>query len=80
MTPRERLIATLKGEKVDRPAVSFYEIGGFNINPDDPDKYNVYNSLSWKPLLQLANDHTDIIRLASPVRAEKTTQKKHVEF
>jgi len=70
MTPRERLMATLKGEKVDRPAVSFYEIGGFNIDPDDPDKYNVYNSASWKPLLELANRHTDIIRLASPVRAD----------
>ena len=69
MTSRERLIATLNGEKVDRPAVSFYEIGGFNIDPDDPDKYNVYNSPSWKPLLQLADNHTDIIRLASPVRA-----------
>jgi uroporphyrinogen-III decarboxylase len=70
MTSRERLIATLNGEKVDRPAVSFYEIGGFNIDPDDPDKYNVYNSPSWKPLLQLADNHTDIIRLASPVRAD----------
>jgi len=70
MTARERLIATLKGEKVDRPAVSFYEIGGFNIDPDNPDPYNVYNAPSWKPLLELANNHTDIIRLASPVRAE----------
>jgi uroporphyrinogen-III decarboxylase len=70
MNPRERLIATLKGDKVDRLAVSFYEIGGFNIDPDDPDKYNVYNSPSWKPLLQLADNYTDIIRLASPVRAE----------
>ena len=70
MTPRERLTATLRGEKVDRPAVSFYEIGGFDINPDDPDVYNVYNHPSWQPLLQLANDNTDIIRLASPVRAE----------
>lgn len=70
MTSRERLTATLKGDKVDRPAVSFYEIGGFNIDPDDPDKYNVYNDPSWKPLLQLAENHTDIIRMASPVRAE----------
>ncbi len=70
MTPRERLSATLKGDKVDRPAVSFYEIGGFHIDPDDPDKYNVYNSPSWKPLLQLADKHTDIIRMASPVRAD----------
>jgi len=33
MTPKERLIATLKGEKVDRPPVSFYEIGGFVLMP-----------------------------------------------
>jgi hypothetical protein len=63
-------MATLHGRQVDRPAVSFYEIGGFHINPDDPDAYNVYNHPSWKPLLQLAHDHTDIIRLASPVRAD----------
>jgi len=70
MTPRERLIATLKGEKVDRPPVSFHEIGGFIINPDDPDEYNVYNSPSWKPLLQLAQNNTDIIRMLSPVRED----------
>ncbi|KPL10309.1 MAG: hypothetical protein AMS26_21605 [Bacteroides sp. SM23_62] len=77
MTPRERLIATLKGDKVDRPAVSFYEIGGFNIDPDDPDKFNVYNSPSWKPLLQLADNHTDIIRMASPVRALTISVKEN---
>ncbi len=37
MTRRERLMATLKGEAVDRPAVNFYEIGGFLINPNDLD-------------------------------------------
>ena len=63
-------MATLRGETVDRPAVSFYEIGGFSINPDDPDQYNIYNSSSWRPLLTLAEDHTDIIRLVSPVRAQ----------
>ncbi len=51
MTRRERLIATLRGEPVDRPAVSFYEIGGFSINRDDPDAYNIYNAPSWQPLL-----------------------------
>lgn len=70
MTRRERLTATLKGEPVDRPAVSFYEIGGFLVNPEDPDEYNIYNSPSWRPLLELADNHTDIIRLASPVRAQ----------
>jgi uroporphyrinogen-III decarboxylase len=70
MTRRERLMATLKGDVVDRPAVNFYEIGGFLVNPDDPDEYNIYNSPSWQPLLNLAENHTDIIRLVSPVRAQ----------
>jgi hypothetical protein len=69
MTRRERLMATLQGKPVDRPAVSFYEIGGFKIDPADPDPYNVYNSPDWRPLLQLAEEHTDIIRMMSPVRA-----------
>ena len=62
MTRRERLMATLRGETVDRPAVNFYEIGGFLVNPDDPDEYNIYNSPSWRPLLDLAEEKTDIIR------------------
>jgi hypothetical protein len=70
MTRRERLKATLRGEAVDRPAVNFYEIGGFLVNPDDPDEYNIYNSPSWRPLLDLAENQTDLIRLVSPVRAQ----------
>ena len=70
MTRRERLTSTLKGEVVDRPAVNFYEIGGFLVDPDDPDEYNIYNSPSWRPLLDLAENQTDIIRLVSPVRAQ----------
>jgi uroporphyrinogen-III decarboxylase len=68
MTSRERLRATLRGEGVDRPAVNFYEIGGFQIEPSDPDEYNVYNDSSWQPLLQLAEEQTDLIRMRSPVR------------
>ena len=63
-------MATLRGETVDRPAVNFYEIGGFSVNPGDPDEYNIYNSPSWKPLLTLAEERTDIIRMVSPVRAQ----------
>jgi uroporphyrinogen-III decarboxylase len=70
MTRRDRLTTTLKGEAVDRPAVNFYEIGGFLVNPYDQDEYNIYNSPSWQPLLDLAENHTDIIRLVSPVRAQ----------
>jgi hypothetical protein len=66
---RERLMATLRGEPVDRPAVNFYEIGGFKIDPSDPDEFNVYNDPSWQPLLQLAEEQTDLIRMRSPVRS-----------
>lgn len=61
-------MATLRGESVDRPAVNFYEIGGFRIDPNDPDEFNVYNDPSWQPLLQLADQQTDLIRMRSPVR------------
>jgi hypothetical protein len=68
MTSRERLMATMRGEAVDRPAVNFYEIGGFQIDPSDPDEFNVYNDPSWQPLLQLAEEQTDLIRMRSSVR------------
>jgi uroporphyrinogen-III decarboxylase len=61
-------MATLRGEPVDRPAVSFYEIGGLPIDPSDPDPFNVYADPSWRPLLELAERETDLIRLRSAVR------------
>jgi len=69
VTRRERLMATLRGQPVDRPAVNFYEIGGFAVNPSDPDPFNVYNDPSWQSLLQLAEEQTDIIRMRSPVKS-----------
>ena len=60
-------MATLRGEPVDRPAVSFYEIGGFDINPSDPDEANVYSDPSWQPLLRLAEDETDLVRMRAPL-------------
>jgi len=66
---RERLMATLCGKPVDRPAVNFYEVGGFRIDPSDPDEFNVYNDPSWQPLLRLAEEQTDLIRMRSPVRS-----------
>ncbi len=62
-------MATLRGEPVDRPAVNFYEIGGFDIDPSDPDEFNVYHDPSWWPLLQLAEERTDLIRMRSAVRS-----------
>ena len=69
MTRRERLMATLRGEPVDRPAVSFYEIGGWQPDKDDPDPFNIYNSPDWWPLLQLAEDETDLVRMLGPATA-----------
>jgi len=69
MTRRERLMATLRGEPVDRPPVSLYEVGGFKADPSDPDPFNVYNDPSWRPLLQLAEERTDLIRMRKPPRS-----------
>lgn len=63
-------MATLRGEAVDRPAVSFYEIGGLVMDPSDTDPFNIYTDPSWKPLLDMAEERTDLIRLRSPVRAK----------
>jgi len=69
MNRRERLMATLCGKPVDRPAVNFYEIGGFKVDPSYPDEFNIYNDPSWKPLLELAENQTDLIRMRSPVKS-----------
>ncbi len=60
-------MATLRGKPVDRPAVSFYEIGGWDIlaECDNPDEFNVYNGPLWRPLAELAENETDIIRMAN---------------
>ena len=59
-------MATLRGEAVDRPAVSFYGIGMKKRDPDDPDEYNIYNGPTWRPLIELAEEQTDIMRLTAP--------------
>ena len=63
MTRRQRLMATLRGEPVDRPPVSFYEIGGWTFDTEDPDPFNIYNSPDWWPLIELAEQETDLIRM-----------------
>ena len=64
MTRRERLMATLEGKPVDRPAVSFYEIGGWAMEPSEDD-FIVWNDPSWRPLVQMALEETDLIRMVS---------------
>lgn len=61
MTRKERLLATLKGEPVDRPAVCFYELEGYTQDETDPDVFNVFHHPSWKPLLDLVREKTDRI-------------------
>jgi hypothetical protein len=62
MTRRERLMATLQGQAVDRPAVSFYEVGGWKMDAND-DEFTVWNDPSWRPLVEMANQETDLIRM-----------------
>jgi len=61
MTRRERLMASIRGEAVDRPPVSFYELNGLDEDPDDESEFNVYNDPSWKPLIELTRERTDRI-------------------
>ncbi len=65
MTSRQRLEAALNQAPVDRVPVNLYELSGFDINPDDPDEFNVYKYPTWKPLLQLVNEKTDLIKMVS---------------
>ncbi len=68
MNRRERLLATLRGEPVDRPAVCFYEINGLTQDAADPDPFNIYNHPSWAPLLELTRTRSDrIVQLGVPL-------------
>lgn len=65
MTRKERLMATLRGETVDRPPICFYELDGITQNPANPDPYNIFNDPSWFPLLKLTAEKSDRIVLTS---------------
>jgi hypothetical protein len=65
MNRRERLMKTLNGKAVDRPAVSFYEINGLDEISDETDHLNIYNHPSWKPLIELASQKSDRIVMRS---------------
>ena len=81
MNRRERLMATLRGGPVDRPAVSFYELNGLDEDYNDPDQFNIYNDPSWKPLIDLTRDHTDRIVMRSvPFIIEKGLTSKEKQM
>lgn len=84
LTRRERLLKTLRGEPVDRPAVCFYEINGLDQDPSNPDPLNIFTDPSWKPLLDLTRERTEIIprrglgslfRAPSPLKAFTTVER-----
>jgi hypothetical protein len=54
-------MATLRGETVDRPAVSFYELNGLDEDPGNDDPFNIYSHPSWLPLIELTREKTDRI-------------------
>lgn len=54
-------MATMRGEAVDRPAVSFYEINGLDEKTCGDDPFNIYSHPSWRPLIELARERSDRI-------------------
>ncbi len=80
-------MTTLRGQPVDRPPVSFYEINGLDERQDNADPFNIYSHPSWAPLIELARAKTDRIVLRSaPLRdapadplAEFTTTETWIE-
>jgi hypothetical protein len=65
MQRKERLMATLAGKPVDRPAVCFYEINGLDEHPEGNDPFNIYTHPSWLPLIELAREKSDRIVMRS---------------
>jgi len=54
-------MATLRGEQVDRPPVSFYELNGLDEDPGYDDPFNIYTHRSWRLLVDLTREKTDRI-------------------
>jgi hypothetical protein len=54
-------MASVRGESVDRPPVSFYEINGLDERPEDNDPFNIFNHPTWQPLIELAREKSDRI-------------------
>ncbi len=81
MTRKERLMASIRGEDVDRPPVCFYEITGYGENPSDKDPFNIYSDPSWKPVIELAKEKTDrIVRRSATFKGEGDSRKTHTDI
>jgi uroporphyrinogen-III decarboxylase len=81
MTRKERLMASIKGQEVDRPPVCFYEITGYDENPSDNDPFNIYTDPSWMPVIELAKEKTDrIVRRYPSFKHRNASQEKRTEI
>ncbi len=81
MTRKERLMASIRGQDVDRPPVCFYEITGYDENPFDKDPFNIYSDPSWKPVIELAKEKTDrIVRRSASFKHEGDNRKTHTDI
>ncbi len=85
MTRKERLLSTLAGKAVDRPAVSFYELNGLDEDTEDGNPFNIYFHPSWKPLIDLTREKTDrmVMRTvsfpdAAPLPGEEWTTREEL--
>lgn len=59
-------MASVRGQSVDRPPVSFYELNGWNdLLFDGKPEYNIYTDPSWRELLDITRDHTDRIHFGN---------------
>ena len=72
-------MATLRGEPVDRPAVSFMELNGLDEDIGNPDPFNIYFDPSWKELIELTRNSTDriVMRTIPPRFEDKGTECDH---
>jgi hypothetical protein len=74
-------MATLRGEPVDRPAVSFYELNGLDEDYNNPDAFNIYTDPSWRELIELTRDRTDrIVMRKVPFIDEKKSSGKEKQM
>ena len=80
MTRRERLLSTLQGLPVDRPAVNFYKISAGVLDPDDPDDFSFYGDPDWRSLIHLAEERSDIIRYGRPIFTQSADNPREKFF
>ncbi|MBN2048160.1 MAG: hypothetical protein JW750_09980 [Anaerolineaceae bacterium] len=66
MTRKQRLMAAIRGEAVDRPPVCFYELNGVDEIPDPRDPFNVFTGPRWADLIGLVREQSDRIVMRGP--------------